>query len=103
MTQDCLPRPTRRTFLATAATGLTLLASRKATCAAPDTPVADKQLNAAFVGVNGRGGDDLRALGPLVNVVALCDVDANSLNNAAKNHPNAKLYRDYRRLMDDAK
>jgi predicted dehydrogenase len=104
MTEDKFKRPTRRTFLgASAATGLTLLTSRKADLlAAPDAP-GTKQLNAAFCGVNGRGGDDLRALGPLVNVVALCDVDSNSLNNAAKNHPEAKLYRDYRRLMDDAK
>src|SRR5206468_10142752 len=96
-----------RTFLAAAATGLTLLTSRKASLlAAPDSGTNDagaKHLNAAFCGVNGRGGDDLRALAPLVNVVALCDVDSNSLNNAAKNHPKAKLYRDYRRLLDDAK
>src|SRR5436189_4962341 len=95
-------KPTRRVFLgAAAATGLTLRTWRKSLGAAPDEP--QKKLRAAFCGVNGRGGDDLRAFAPLVNVVALCDVDANSLTNASKNHPNAKTYSDYRKLMEDAK
>lgn len=37
---------------------------------------------------------------PKVQVVALCDVDANTLNAAAKKAPGARLYSDWRELLD---
>ncbi len=37
------------------------------------------------------------------NIVALCDVDKNYLDRAAKDFPNAKTYSDYRELLDNAK
>ena len=59
-------------------------------------------LNVACVGVGGMGGSDLNATasGKNVNIVALCDIDANNLGNAAKKHVGAKTFADYRKMFD---
>ncbi len=61
------------------------------------------KLNLAVVGTSGMGGQDLHHLSdhPRLNVAALCDVDVNNLGQAAKNHPNAKTYRDWRKMLDE--
>jgi predicted dehydrogenase len=63
----------------------------------------NEKLNVAFVGVGGQGGGNLKRVAPGVNVAALCDVDAQTLGNAAKNHPMARTYRDYRMMLEEAK
>jgi predicted dehydrogenase len=60
---------------------------------------ANERLNVGVIGVGGRGGADLAAMGS-ENVVAICDVDANRLNAAAKKFPSVKKYFDYRRLLE---
>jgi len=59
------------------------------------------KLRLATIGAGGMGGSDLAAISshPDVQVVALCDVDANTLANAAKKFPDAKQYRDYRKMF----
>ena len=37
------------------------------------------------------------------NIVALCDIDDNFLNNAAKQFPQARTYNDFRKLLDAGK
>ena len=37
------------------------------------------------------------------NVVAICDTNASCVNRAAKEHPGAKTYRDYRKLLETEK
>ncbi len=61
----------------------------------------DKKLRHATVGCGGMGGADLGSISghPAVQVVALCDVDANTLAAAAKKYPGAKQYRDYRKMF----
>jgi len=61
------------------------------------------RLRTAHIGVGGMGGADLKAISSheLVDVTALCDVDANALAAAQKLHPKAKLYTDYRKLLDE--
>lgn len=60
------------------------------------------RLKTAHIGVGGMGGEDLRDISShaLVDVTALCDVDANNLAAAKKLHPNAKTYSDYRKMLD---
>ncbi|NNE77652.1 MAG: Gfo/Idh/MocA family oxidoreductase, partial [Pricia sp.] len=55
------------------------------------------------IGVANMGGEDLKAIAshPLVDVTALCDVDAKNLAAAAKLHPKAKTYSDYRVLLKE--
>ena len=63
----------------------------------------EKRLRTAHIGVSNMGGADLKAISShaLVDVVALCDVDANHLAEAHKLHPKAKTYADYRTLLNE--
>ena len=60
------------------------------------------KLRTAHIGVGGMGGADLRSISshPMVEVAALCDVDSNRLEEAAKAHAQAKKFRDFRKLYD---
>lgn len=60
----------------------------------------NEKLNVAVVGVANRGAANLSGVSS-ENIVALCDVDANYLAAAAKDHPQARLYRDFRRMLDE--
>src|SRR4051794_23410815 len=68
---------------------------------------ANDRLRVAFVGVGGKGGDDLNQISasPHVQVVALCDIDENPphLAPAAAKLPKAKRFTDWRRLLDEPK
>ena len=61
------------------------------------------RLRTAHIGVSNMGGADLKAISSheLVDVVALCDVDANALAAAKELHPNAKVYADYRTMFKE--
>ena len=60
---------------------------------------ANERLNVGVIGVAGRGGANLAAMGG-ENVVAVCDVDSNRLAGAKQRHPQATDYRDYRKLLE---
>jgi predicted dehydrogenase len=88
----------RRSFLASAA----------AFAAAPALPRFAVQsplatLNVACIGVGGMGGADLASVAACRNVriVGLCDVDAGHLAAAAKAHPTARTFTDFRVLLDE--
>ena len=64
------------------------------------------QLNLAAIGAGGKGRSDI--LNASVNgrerVVALCDVDfSGSAKDSVKSFPNAKLYADYRKMLEEQK
>ncbi|MEM8893633.1 MAG: Gfo/Idh/MocA family oxidoreductase [Bacteroidota bacterium] len=63
-------------------------------------PKAGK-LRTAHIGVGGMGMEDLKAISShsSVDVVALCDVDAENLAAASELFPKAKAYADYRQLL----
>ncbi len=60
------------------------------------------KLQHAAIGVGGQGASDLEQIfsSGKVEVVALCDIDSNTLQEAAKKYPNAKLYRDWREMLE---
>lgn len=60
---------------------------------------ANEKLNIGVIGVGGRGAGDLQGVST-ESIVALCDVDAQRLGGAAKSHPKAKMYADYRELIE---
>lgn len=68
------------------------------------TPPSEK-LTIGAIGIGGQGGGDLADLfgSGLVNVAALCDVDLDHGAGSIKKHPDAKLYRDYRKLLENQK
>jgi predicted dehydrogenase len=68
----------------------------------PGQKAPSEKLNCAGIGVGGMGAGDARSCGG-ENVVALCDVDQNALNGNAKHFPNAKLFGDFRKMLEEQK
>lgn len=89
---------TRRDFLAVSVAGAAGLA---VSCQMPGYLRPGQKLRHAAVGVGGMGSGDLGQISshPDVQVVALCDVDANNLAKAAALHPAARTYRDWRVML----
>ena len=56
----------------------------------------------ASVGVGGKGSSDSSDAGNAGDMVAICDVDENTLNKAGqKRFPKAKQYTDFRKMLDE--
>ena len=62
----------------------------------------NEKLNIGVIGVGGRGEGDTDGV-KSENIVALCDVDANTLGRAADKYPKAKKYRDFRKMLEEQK
>ena len=62
-------------------------------------PPGDK-LNVACIGVGGMGASDVRGIGAIENVYALCDVDERNAEGSFNAFPKAKRYKDYREMLD---
>src|SRR6187401_1696373 len=89
----------RRRFLAqSASVGATALGA-PAILRALDT---NGRINLGFIASGGRARANLsemtKAGGVEVNIVALCDVNGQNLENAARQYPKARLYKDFRKL-----
>jgi len=102
-------RHSRRDFLKTTAVaggffalaGLTPSVSR----------AANEKIRIAGIGVGGKGHSDITGAGKVGDVVAICDIDENHLNNALKDlqnpkDPNAQkhnpqTYFDYRKMLEE--
>jgi predicted dehydrogenase len=95
-----MPSLNRREFIRAAGLGSAgLLAATVPAFAARRKLSPNEKLNIGVIGVAARGGDNLREVST-ENIVALCDVDEQRLNAAAKSHPGARLYHDFRKLID---
>jgi predicted dehydrogenase len=60
---------------------------------------ANEKLNIAGIGVGGQGGGDMNALSS-ENIVALCDVDEDRAAGTFNKFPNARKYKDFRRMLE---
>lgn len=91
-------RITRRTFLKQSG-GLAGLAAVSRPAAVSRTP------RLAAIGVGGRGKWVLAAVsaGGRSDIIALCDVDAHNLGEAARAHPDARCYADWREMLEKEK
>ena len=68
-----------------------------------NTPPSDK-LNVAGIGVGGMGKRNLKAVSDAgENIVALCDVDDEYAEETFELYPNAKKYRDFRKMLETQK
>ena len=93
------PEISRRDLLKGAAfTGAGLALS--AGSALARSTAANGKLNVGIIGVDGRGGAHVAALGATENLVALCDVDEVSLAKAGARFPAAARYTDFRRMLE---
>ncbi len=90
---------TRRSFLKRTASSTLVAASmlRFPFIAKAQSP--NSKLRIASIGVNGRAAENLAGVAG-ENIVALADVDANSLDGALKKFPGARPYRDFRVLLE---
>lgn len=83
--------------------GLTL-----AGCAVPSSRQSarrispNEKLNLGIIGAGGRGADNLKDVSG-ENIVALCDVSDINAAKAGSLHPGARLYRDFRKMLDAEK
>jgi predicted dehydrogenase len=66
------------------------------------TPSSWEKLNVGFVGVANRASSNVNGVAA-ENVVAICDIDENYLASVAKRFPKAKVYHDYREMLDKEK
>ena len=91
----------RRRFLECSALGAAALASGCATTPRPRAISPNSKLAHACIGVDGMGGSDLGNFlsHPRLQIVALCDVDADRLARAARRAPDARTYTDWRELL----
>ena len=92
----------RRGFLARSAAAVTIsVVPRHVLAGAGRNPPSEK-LNIAGIGVGGMGKSNLRQL-ESENIVALCDVDHEYAAETFKRYPKAKVYTDFRKMLDHQK
>ena len=60
----------------------------------------NNKLDVAVIGTGGRGGHNLGQVGATENIVALCDVNIQNLDGAARRFGRASRYHDLRRCME---
>src|SRR6476660_9857168 len=91
-----IPIP-RRAFLRYSALGMGAALSAPAILRAQSP---NSKLNIAVIGAGGKGSSDTDHCSG-ENIYALCDVDENTLKARKQKYPDAKTYRDYRKMLDD--
>jgi hypothetical protein len=99
------PRPsgnfTRRQFIYTTAVAGAAAMTGCAT-ARPRRVSPNEKLNIGCVGVGGKGGSDVDGCAS-ENIVALCDVDASTLAKQGEKYPKARIYKDWRVMLEKEK
>src|SRR5688572_23707013 len=87
----------RRRFLSTSAAATSALALGAYVNVSParESKSPNGKLNIAGIGVTGRGGEDIAGVAS-ENVVVLCDVDENKLNEGMKRFKAERKYADFR-------
>ena len=100
-----MTKPTRRSFLGTAAAAAVAVSARAAT----NVPGANNRIGVCTIGFNGQGHSHIKDILKMQNeaeYVALCDVDAGVLHRTATmveevQGKKPKLYRDIREALQD--
>lgn len=65
----------------------------------PKSP--NDKINFACIGVGGKGQSDTMDASRAGNIVAICDVDEQTLFKMGQRFPNAKQYTDYRKMLEE--
>lgn len=94
-----IPRSSRRTFLKG-------IGAITASSMFPNLLLAQgagKKIAMAAIGVGGKGDSDASGAAKNNEMVAICDVDKNTLAKAQAKYPNAKPYTDFRKMLDEVK
>jgi predicted dehydrogenase len=99
-------RAHRRSFLKQAALAgaatTTTVFMRAIPAAARTRPIsANDKVRFASIGVGGKGESDTNDAASHGELVAMCDVDHDTLQKMSEKHPNAKRYYDYRKMLEE--
>src|SRR5688572_24218982 len=90
----------RRDFLKTSAViGAGYFAS--AGVSGQETKSPNGKISFACIGVGGKGDSDSRDAGSSGDLVAICDVDENTLGKKSIAFPKAQKFHDYRKMLDE--
>ena len=93
----------RRRFLASAAvTSATIMIVPSHVLGRGGAKSPNEKLNLAGIGIGGQGGHDLDQM-TSENIIALCDVDAAHAAKTFKRYPDAKVFTDYRKMIEGQK
>ncbi len=96
----------RRKFIKNAAIASSIMIVPRHVLGGVGFTAPSDQLNLAAIGAGGKGTSDIKnaSVNGRERVVALCDVDfSGSASKSVANFPNAKLYADYREMLDKEK
>jgi predicted dehydrogenase len=96
----------RRDFIKTTTAGAALTAGVgywSSAAAKDDSKSPNEVIRFACIGVGGKGDSDSKDASEHGDIVAICDVDDNTLNRRAKHEKfaNAQKFNDYRKLIDE--
>ncbi len=95
-------RMTRRTFTQAGAAAVVCTVVPRHTVARSGQIPPSEKINIAGIGVGGMGAGDINAVAGLgTNIVALCDVDERRARGTFEKFPQAKRYRDFRKMLDE--
>jgi predicted dehydrogenase len=68
---------------------------------AKDTKSPNERIAMASIGIGGKGSSDSSDAANFGDMVAICDVDEGTLNAGKTRFPKAKVYTDFRKLLDE--
>jgi predicted dehydrogenase len=102
MTTSQFPMNRRRFLYTSSAVAGGLLLPAGLASARPRRVSPNEKLNIAAIGAGGQAVTDINGCAA-ENIVALCDVDQKRLEERAAKFPKAKLYRDYRKMLEEMK
>ncbi|MEZ5042847.1 MAG: Gfo/Idh/MocA family oxidoreductase [Saprospiraceae bacterium] len=100
------PSKSRRTFIKQGALASSIFIVPRHVLGGVGFTAPSDQLNLAAIGAGGKGRSDIRnaSVNGRERVVALCDVDfSGSAKASVESFPNAKLYADFREMLDKEK
>jgi predicted dehydrogenase len=93
-------RSNRRQFLqTTAATGIGFWVAGGLRAEESKSP--NEKVRMASVGIGGKGSSDSGDAGSKGQMVAICDVDTSRLEAAGKRFPGAKMFTDFRKMLEE--
>ncbi len=92
-------RMSRRDFMGAAAAAAAFTVVPRHVLGGRGRTAPSDKLNVACIGVGGMGGSDVSQM-QTENIIALCDVDFKHAAGTFKRNPDAKKYRDFRKMLD---
>ena len=95
----------RRRFLGNAGAVAAFTIVPRHVLGGPGYTAPSEKVNIAGIGIGGQGGVDIECIDNTgkVNIIALCDVDERHAAGMFDAYPDAKRYRDYRKMLDKEK